>query len=231
MSAAPVLSLRQCAALEPALQDDQVVVVPGSGGYVVAALLGRPLGLAAWRALVPRHAAGVEPAVVVGHVDQAKALAYDWNEDARRLTDRLWPGPVAFVFSSVEGAPTLSGAREDELRVSMAGDRALRRLLRTCGPLATAALRDGAGQPISDAALAAAACAGDVALVLNGGASTPVEETVIDCQRTPPVVRHVGAIPEVYVEAALLMGARRRGMFMPLGALLPRKRPGSADSG
>jgi tRNA A37 threonylcarbamoyladenosine synthetase subunit TsaC/SUA5/YrdC len=140
----------------------------------------------------------------------------------------LWPGPALFDLSSRDEAPTLSGEPEAFVRVGLAHDRALRRILRVSGPLATADLRDGTGGPITSAEAAAALCpAADVALVLDGGASAGLDETVIDCQRTPPIVRRAGAIPEVYVEAALLMGGRRRSMFMPIGALRPRPRPRS----
>jgi tRNA A37 threonylcarbamoyladenosine synthetase subunit TsaC/SUA5/YrdC len=53
----------------------------------------------------------------------------------------------------------------------------------------------------------------DVACVLNDGPCRGPAPTVVDCTESPPLVRHVGALPESYVDAALMMGNRRRKWF------------------
>ncbi len=53
----------------------------------------------------------------------------------------------------------------------------------------------------------------DVSFVLDGGPRGGPSPTVVDCTQSPPRVQWVGALPESYVEAALLMGDRRRRWF------------------
>jgi hypothetical protein len=52
-----------------------------------------------------------------------------------------------------------------------------------------------------------------LALVLDGGRCEGPGPTVVDCRVSPPVVRRVGELPEAYVDAVLLMAARRRRRF------------------
>ena len=52
-----------------------------------------------------------------------------------------------------------------------------------------------------------------IALVVDGGICRGPGPTVVDCTVSPPVVRRVGALPESYVDAAMMMGHRRRKWF------------------
>jgi tRNA A37 threonylcarbamoyladenosine synthetase subunit TsaC/SUA5/YrdC len=93
----------------------------------------------------------------------------------------------------------------------MPASRAVRALCRECGPLAAAGLHHADGRALSDPGDVTAWCSGDdIALVLHGGTCRGPEPTVVDCTVSPPVVRHVGALPESFVDAALMMGRRRR---------------------
>ena len=71
------------------------------------------------------------------------------------------------------------------------------------------------------AATAMAAGSG-LALVLDGGTRQGPGPTVVDCRVSPPVVRQVGALPESYIDAVLLLAAQRRKRL--------RKRPRSIRS-
>jgi tRNA A37 threonylcarbamoyladenosine synthetase subunit TsaC/SUA5/YrdC len=76
------------------------------------------------------------------------------------------------------------------------------------------ALRRADGEPLVSAEEAHDHLADqDVAFVVDGGLRRGPGPTVVDCTQSPPKVQHVGALPESYVQAALLMGARRRGRF------------------
>src|ERR1019366_1300686 len=96
--------------------------------------------------------------------------------------------------------------------------RPLRVLCRQNGPLVVMALRRGGGGAVVTAEEVHAHFADeDVALVVDGGMRRGPGSTVVDCTLSPPKVLRVGALPESYVEAALLMGARRRGWFTGRG--------------
>jgi tRNA A37 threonylcarbamoyladenosine synthetase subunit TsaC/SUA5/YrdC len=106
-------------------------------------------------------------------------------------------------------------ARPDEeepvLALSMPSSHALRALCRAAGPLFVVALQRADGSPVTAAdEVAALFTADDIGCVLDTGPCRGAGPTVVDCTVSPPVVRHVGALPESYVEAALMMSNRRR---------------------
>jgi L-threonylcarbamoyladenylate synthase len=182
----------------------QVIAVPGDGGYQLAVSctdLIALVRLSAFRTGVDldaiRH-------LVVGSREQAAALALEWNDEARLLTDRMWPGQLAVVVPGDEGP----------VCVTMPATRPVRLLCRHVGPLAVTPLRRGDGEPIVSADDVLARCRDDeVALILDGGTCRGPGPTVVDCTVSPPAVRRVGALPESFVDATFMMGRRRRGWF------------------
>jgi tRNA A37 threonylcarbamoyladenosine synthetase subunit TsaC/SUA5/YrdC len=203
---------RQRGLVLAALAADQVVAVPGSGGYVLAARLGSvPALLALTRALDPSPAA--ERSVLVGRRRDAQALAADWSGTTEQLTESVWPGPVMVEVTA--GGDGVFGVNGDEgvLRLTMPRWRPLRAICRHGGPLAAVPARRG-GDPCTTAEEVRALGVGSgLALVLDGGTWAGPGPTVVDCRVSPPVVRQVGELPEAYVDAVLLMAARRRKRF------------------
>ena len=148
--------------------------------------------------------------MVVGRRDQAVALASVWSKEAGLLTDRMWPGPLTVMV------PARPDAREADgvVSITMPATRPLRALCRDGEPLAVCALRRADGAPIVDPAeVGVRVTSSDVALTVDGGVRRGLGPTVVDCTVSPPVVRHVGALPESYVDAALMMASRRRKWF------------------
>ncbi len=88
--------------------------------------------------------------------------------------------------------------------VTMATTRALRRLCQETGPWCIAPTSHTTAEAVGDHFTASA-----VALVVEGGACTGPGATVMDCTMSPPRLRREGALPATFIEAALLMGARR----------------------
>jgi L-threonylcarbamoyladenylate synthase len=146
------------------------------------------------------------PHFLVGHGSQAAALGADWGAEARRLTDRCWPGPLTLVLAASGDAGSI--------RVSMGTTRPLRRIIRQCGPLRVAELRQPGEPPLATAAEVVAQCDGDaIDLVVDGGTRSAPGPTVVECRLSPPRVLFEGALPAAYVDAALLMGTWRRKRF------------------
>ena len=201
-----------------ALAADQVIAVPGDGGYLLALRHGTDGAEARLRAL-GRDSIDRSPLhVVVGRREQAVALASVWSDETAHLTDRMWPGPLSIMV------PSRSGDGDDGPVVSltMPAARPLRLLCREGEPLTVGALRRPDGAPIVDPAeVGVRFTSSEVALIVDGGICRGAGPTVVDCTTSPPVVRHVGALPESYVDAALMMGNRRRKWFAR------RSRPGS----
>jgi L-threonylcarbamoyladenylate synthase len=202
-----------------ALADGQVIAVPGDGGYLLAARRGSDGSAAPLRAR-GHDATETGPLhVVVGRRDQAVALASVWTDETAHLTDRMWPGPLIVMVPARPG----SGDGDPVVSLAMPATRALRGLCRDGEPLTVCALRRPDGALVVDPAeVALRFSAAEVALIVDGGICRGPGPTVVDCTVSPPAVRHVGALPESYVDAALMMGNRRRKWFAR------RSRPGSS---
>lgn len=185
-----------------------MIALAVDGGYHLAALLSHreAIAVARTRSSTALHEAPFQ--LMVGLGAQAKAQASEWSRETRILTDRMWPGPLTVIVPSE--ALAADGSGEGVVRITMPASRTLRALCRACGPVALLALGHADGRPFVDREEVCAQFTGkDIALVVDGGTCRGPGPTVVDCTTSPPVVRHVGAFPESYVDAALIMGNRR----------------------
>lgn len=213
MTGPRVVGARQRAEVVAALAGGQVIAVPGDGGYLWAVGFGHPAAVAALHALASIPAGETVPThAVVGRREQAVQLAAQWSTEARMLTDRMWPGPLTIMVPARRDGPASTGG-DPVVHITMPGQRAVRMLCREGGPLAVAPLLAD-GQPILTPEGVTARLAGsDVAFVVDGGTCGSPGPTAVDCTVSPPTVRRVGAFPETYVDAALMMGRTRRRWF------------------
>jgi L-threonylcarbamoyladenylate synthase len=191
-----------------ALAAGAAIAVPGDGGYLLAASHEFADAAARLRALGSVTTERDPFTVAVGRREQAVALASVWTKETAILTDRMWPGPLTVMV------PALAGDGDPVVHITMPATRALRALCRESEPLTVRALRRPDGTPVIDPAEAEVRLtASDVAVIVDGGVCRGSGPTVVDCTLSPPLVCHVGALPESYVDAALMMGNRRRRLF------------------
>jgi L-threonylcarbamoyladenylate synthase len=202
MTGPPVVTARQLEGVRGALDSGRPVAVPGDGGYQVAIRHDHGDALVRWRQGVsPIDDATIQ--IAVGRRDQVAQLTPRWDKEMSRLTDRMWPGPLTIILPSVAG--------DAVVHVTMPAWRPLRSLCRRSGPLAVIALHGADGEPLVTAdEVCRQLTDEDVAFVVDGGPRRGPGSTLVDCTTSPPEVRRPGALPESYVEAALLMGVRRR---------------------
>jgi tRNA A37 threonylcarbamoyladenosine synthetase subunit TsaC/SUA5/YrdC len=153
---------------------------------------------------------------MVGRRAQAIQLTPEWSKETSLVTDRMWPGPLTVIVPApaTNDDPVCADVGEAVVHLTMPAWRPLRGLCRRTGPLAVVALRRADGEPFLSAdEVGAHLTDQDVAFVVDGGLRRGPGPTVVDCTVSPPTVHRVGALPESYVEAALLMGLRRRSWF------------------
>jgi tRNA A37 threonylcarbamoyladenosine synthetase subunit TsaC/SUA5/YrdC len=185
-----------------ALHSGAVVGLPGvGGGYVLAVQAGSPEREARLLELAPDV---VEPHYAAGSAADVRALTSNWTDELARLLERCWPGPLEITV--VHPRPGPSGPRT--VTVGTPHLRALRRLCRTSGPWRTAHVAT------TDARATAQLYAGsEVRLVVDGGECHGPPLTLVDATSSPLRVVHEGALPSSFIEAAMLMGARRRRLW------------------
>ncbi len=209
-----------------------VVAVPAVGGYALAVKAGMLTAEAHLNALVTDPDG---PHFQAANGDAVRALTSGWSDEVQGLLERCWPGPLE-LFLPRAGPGTAGG--EDERGVDVDGadadggqdesavvdvpeptggwaivvgtpeGRALRRLCKEQGPWRTAPLGH-----LNAGDVARAFDASDVALVVDGGDRTGDPPTLVDATATPLRVLREGALPANFVEGAMLMGSRRRGLF------------------
>ncbi len=217
MTGPRLVAARQLPEVAEALAAGRAIAVPGDGGYQLAVRhnLRDAMALLQERC-APAAEAG--PQIAVGRRSQATELTSHWSKETAQLTDRMWPGPLTVIVPGRADERLPSQPREGVVHLTMPAWRPLRVLCRQGGPLVVMALRGADGEPLVTAEeVQAHLTDGDVALVVDGGLRRGPGSTVVDCTLSPPRVQRVGALPESYVEAALLMGARRRGWFRRRG--------------
>jgi L-threonylcarbamoyladenylate synthase len=119
--------------------------------------------------------------VIAADVAQARSLAARWPEEAQRLADAFWPGPLTLVVpaSSVLPAELVAGAGSVAVRVP--ASEVARTLARLAGPLVSTSANRAGETPCLTVDRAAAAfpratLAFDVGL-LEGAPSTIVDLT------------------------------------------------------
>lgn len=214
MSGPYVMTVRQLDQVVDALARGCLVAVPGDGGYQLAGRYTDPGALTKLRAY-DADSNETNRALVVGERSQAVALAALWNKETSHVTDRMWPGPLTVIVPARHPGSLPPEGGDAVISLTMPAWRPLRVLCRRSGPLAVTTLRRADGSTLVSAGEVRAQLEGDeeVPFVLDGGLRRGPSTTVVDCSVSPPGVRRVGALPESFVEAALLMGVRKRRWF------------------
>jgi L-threonylcarbamoyladenylate synthase len=217
VSGPKVVTARRFGEVAAALARGQAVALPCVGGYQLAVHHTHATALTGLRGRTAPAAADGPLHMLVGRRAQAMELASQWTKETKLITDRMWPGPLTIIVPAAAAVdePRRTNGAEPVVHLTMPAWRPLRALCRRSGPLALAPLRGADGEPLLLSAedLGASLGDSDVAFVVDGGARGGPGPTVVDCTVSPPTVRRVGALPESYVEAALLMGLRRRSRF------------------
>jgi L-threonylcarbamoyladenylate synthase len=215
VSPVPTVRPQQREVVRAALAEGQVIAVPGYGGYQLAAAPDHPVALERLHEMATTAALIELPAqAAVAQRAEAIRLASSWSNEARLLTDRMWPGPLTVVVPGPAAGVDWPGDWGPEVHLTMSASRPLRLVGRDTGPWAVAMLRRPDGGPVGTADEVRASITGhDVALIVDAGRCDGPGPTVIDCTGSPPRVRHIGALPESFVDAALMMGNRRPRWF------------------
>ena len=153
---------------------------------------------------------------VIVHIAGIEALprwASRVSEDARRLAEAFWPGPLTLILPRTSAAlDEVTGGR-DTVGLRVPNHPLTLALLRAFdgGLAAPSANRFGRVSPTT-AEDVRADLGGDVDLVLDGGpCDVGVESTIVDCSEegAPPVILRPGGVTAEQIEAVLGHPVRR----------------------
>jgi len=141
--------------------------------------------------------------LVAADLEQARALAAEWPEDADALVARFWPGPLTVVVGARPEVPSSVTAGTGTVAMRVPALELARALCRAAGPLvSTSANRSGEPPPLT-CAEAVRAVGAAAALALDSGPGRSLASTVVDLTVRPARLLRAGAVPWEDVEGVL----------------------------
>lgn len=143
--------------------------------------------------------------VHVSDVAGARRLTTDWPEEARKLTEAFWPGPLTIVLPRAACIPSAVAAGGSTVAVRCPAHPVARALLEAVGlPLAAPSANRSNYISPTRAEHVLASLDGRIDVVLDGGACPGgVESTVIDLSGPIPSVLRYGLVAPSQLEAVL----------------------------
>ncbi|MDA8039511.1 MAG: L-threonylcarbamoyladenylate synthase [Actinomycetota bacterium] len=138
--------------------------------------------------------------VLAANLEQVESLGVDFNETARRLAGRFWPGALTIAFGFAAGPAVKRADRPGwlaerlEVAVRLPDLAFLRSLISRTGVLlVTSANTHGEPTPAS-ARGAAAALLEPVDVVVDGGLLSAQPSTLVNVRTDPPAIERLGAL-------------------------------------
>ncbi|WP_449373378.1 L-threonylcarbamoyladenylate synthase [Arthrobacter psychrolactophilus] len=183
---------------QKAIAAKQVIVMPTDTVYGIAADAFSAQAVATLLAAKGRGRS-MPPPVLIPRIGTMEGLAVDISDDARKLAEKYWPGPLTLIFHS---QPTLTwdlGETHGTVALRVPDDQLALDLLTITGPLAVSSA-NRSGQPAAQSASEARSqLAESVEVYLEGGmrpleGSDPVPSTIVDATGLRLRVVREGAI-------------------------------------
>ncbi|MFS0575891.1 L-threonylcarbamoyladenylate synthase [Sporosarcina sp. 179-K 3D1 HS] len=144
--------------------------------------------------------------VHIGNAEEVEKFASGITDDAKKLMEAFWPGPLTLVFDMKPGliAPSVTPGVET-VGIRMPDHPVALRLLRTLGdPLAApSANRSGKPSP-TEASHVLDDLDGRIPMILDGGRTgVGVESTVLDMTTVPPTILRPGNTTREMIEEVI----------------------------
>ena len=183
---------------QKAIAGKQVIVMPTDTVYGIAADAFSPQAVATLLAAKGRGR-NMPPPVLIPRIGTMEGLAVDIPDDARKLAEKYWPGPLTLIFHS---QPTLTwdlGETKGTVALRVPDDQLALDLLTITGPLAVSSA-NRTGQPAAQTASEARSqLAESVEVYLEGGfrpleGTDPTPSTIVDATGLRLRVVREGAI-------------------------------------
>ena len=117
-------------------------------------------------------------------------------EDAKKLSDAFWPGPLTMIVNKSDAVPDATTGGMDTVAVRMPNHPIALELIRKSGCLIAAPSANTSGRPSpTEAAHVAEDLSGKIAMIIDGGpVGIGIESTIIDLTEDTPMVLRPGYI-------------------------------------
>jgi tRNA threonylcarbamoyl adenosine modification protein (Sua5/YciO/YrdC/YwlC family) len=161
-----------------ALLAGHLVVIPTDTVYGIAARLDRPEAISAIFAAKDRPPD--KPIPVLGSSSEQLGSVARFDDRARTLAGRFWPGPLTMILPRAEGFEVDLGGNESRtVGVRVPKEPRCLDLLRTTGPLAVTSANLSGGKDATTIAEARDALGDTVDVYVDGGRCVGVPSTIV----------------------------------------------------
>jgi L-threonylcarbamoyladenylate synthase len=143
--------------------------------------------------------------VVIGDVTHLDAFAADVPEEARRLMDRFWPGPLTIVFRAAPSVSPKLTAGSGKIGIRLSSHPIAMEISKKLGGPVTATSANLSGAPeCSSAREVTSQLEGKLDGIVDGG-HTPGGKgsTIVDATACPPKILREGMIPSPLIQDTL----------------------------
>ena len=141
--------------------------------------------------------------VHIADFDDMKRVAREVPEQAKKLADAFWPGPLTMIVWKSDAVPEATTGGMQTVAVRMPNHPVALELIRRSGCLIAAPSANTSGRPSpTEAQHVAEDLSGKIAMILDGGpVGIGIESTIIDLTEEKPMILRPGYItPEMLSE-------------------------------
>lgn len=141
--------------------------------------------------------------VHIADFDDMKRVAREVPEQAKKLADAFWPGPLTMIVWKSDAVPEATTGGMQTVAVRMPNHPVALELIRQSGCLIAAPSANTSGRPSpTEAQHVAEDLSGKIAMILDGGpVGIGIESTIIDLTEEKPMILRPGYItPEMLSE-------------------------------
>ena len=141
--------------------------------------------------------------VHIAEFDDMKRVAREVPEQARKLADAFWPGPLTMIVWKSDAVPEATTGGMQTVAVRMPNHPVALELIRRSGCLIAAPSANTSGRPSpTEAQHVVEDLSGKIAMILDGGpVGIGIESTIIDLTEEKPMILRPGYItPEMLSE-------------------------------
>ncbi len=168
---------------------------------------------------------------LIVHISNLKALekiVKDIPEDALKLADKYWPGPLTMIFNKNDVVPKETTGGLETVAVRMPSNKIARALIDASGGYIAAPSANLSGRPSPTVAkYVIEDMDGRIDIILDGGESdVGLESTIVDFTEGKPMILRPGFITQKMLEEALSEKVEWDRAIIDADSKTPPKAPG-----
>ncbi|MCD8036021.1 MAG: threonylcarbamoyl-AMP synthase [Clostridiales bacterium] len=140
--------------------------------------------------------------LTIGDLDGLYPIVKCVTEDAKKIIDAFWPGPITLVLPKADCVPSAVTGGLDTVAVRYPSNKIARELIKTAGIPVAAPSANSSGKPSpTRASHVDFDLNGKIEMIIDGGACDwGLESTILDVSGEKPVLLRPGAVTQEMIE-------------------------------